>query len=188
MDSTSVSLLKRLQSPDAERAWERFVELYTPLMDFWVRKIGVPSSDASDLVQNVFATLVKKLPTFQYDRRKSFRGWLRTVTQNAARDYFRRIAARPEQTVDQLAQTVGTTVEAEFLEETEYRAHLVGRALQLMQAEFQETTWQACWRHVVEGRPAAEVARELGISANVVYISKSRILRRLREELADLLD
>lgn len=188
MDSTSVSLLQRLRSSDAEQAWERFVGLYTPLMDYWVRKIGVPASDAPDLVQNVFATLVKELPRFQYNRGKSFRDWLRTVTLNSARDYFRRTAARPQQTSDRLDETVATAGEVEFLEEAEYRAHLVGCALNLMRSEFKDTQWQACWQHVVEGRPVDEVATELGITANVVYLSKSRILRRLREELAGMLD
>jgi RNA polymerase sigma-70 factor (ECF subfamily) len=188
MDSTSVSLLQRLRSSDAEQAWERFVGLYTPLMDYWVRKIGVPTSDAPDLVQNVFATLVKELPKFQYNRGKSFRGWLRTVTLNTARDYFRRNASRPQQTSDRLAETVAAADEVEFLDEAEYRAHLVGCALNLMRSEFQETHWQACWQHVTEGRAADEVAAELGITTNVVYLAKSRILRRLREELAGMLE
>ena len=41
---------------------------------------------------------------------------------------------------------------------------------------------------VVRDRPAADVAAELGISVNSVYLAKSRVLRRLREELAGLLD
>jgi len=64
----------------------------------------------------------------------------------------------------------------------------VGRALELMRADFQPVTWQACWEFVVRDRPAAEVAAELGITINTVYLAKSRVLRRLREELAGLLD
>lgn len=188
MDSTSISLLRRLQSSDTERAWEQFVELYAPLMDYWVRKIGIPRADEPDLVQAVFTTLVKELPTFQYDRGKSFRGWLRTVTLNTARDYFRRNASRPQQTSDRLAEKVATADNVEFLEEQEFRAHLVGCALRLMRSEFKDEHWQACWQHVVEARPASEVAAELGITTNVVYLAKSRMLRRLREELAGMLD
>jgi RNA polymerase sigma-70 factor (ECF subfamily) len=57
-----------------------------------------------------------------------------------------------------------------------------------MQAEFEATTWKACWAVVVEDRPAAQVATELGISPNAVYIARSRVLRRLRRELEGLLD
>ncbi len=72
--------------------------------------------------------------------------------------------------------------------EVEYRRHLVSRALQLMQAEFAPRTWKACWEHVAAGRPAAEVAAELGISVGSVYVAKSRVMARLRQELAGLLD
>src|SRR5581483_587247 len=70
--------------------------------------------------------------------------------------------------------------------EHEYRQKLVARALELMRAEFQPTTWRACWEHVVSNRPAAEVAAELGMTVGAVYVAKGRVLRRLREELAGL--
>ena len=57
-----------------------------------------------------------------------------------------------------------------------------------MQTDFQPATWKACWETVVAGRHAADVAAELGLSENAVYLAKARVLRRLREELAELLD
>ena len=57
-----------------------------------------------------------------------------------------------------------------------------------MQAEFRPTTWKACWEHVVAGRAAAEVAAQLGITVNAVYLAKSHVLARLRQEMAGLLD
>jgi RNA polymerase sigma-70 factor (ECF subfamily) len=78
--------------------------------------------------------------------------------------------------------------DAEAFGEAEYRQHLARRALELMQAEFQHTTWKACWEHVVNDRPAAEVAAELGITVNAVYIAKSRVMRHLREHLRGLLE
>jgi RNA polymerase sigma-70 factor (ECF subfamily) len=76
---------------------------------------------------------------------------------------------------------------AELLEE-EHRRYLVRRALELMQGDFQPTSWKACWEHTVNARPAADVAAELGISENAVYIASCRVLRHLRQELAGLLD
>ena len=37
----------------------------------------------------------------------------------------------------------------------------------------------------VEGRTATDVAFDLGISRNAVYVAQSRILRRLRGELGE---
>ncbi len=78
--------------------------------------------------------------------------------------------------------------EGEAIGEAEYREYLVRRALELMQAEFQPTTWKAFWECVTANRPAAEVAGELGLTVDAVYAAKSRVLRRLREELEGLLD
>ena len=78
--------------------------------------------------------------------------------------------------------------EPDVLGETEYRQLLIARALQLMQAEFPEKMWRAAWEYIVVGRPAAEVATELGIAPGTVYVAKARILCRLREELKGILE
>jgi RNA polymerase sigma-70 factor (ECF subfamily) len=187
MDTTNISLLERLKLPVDQRAWSRFVDLYTPLIYSWARQAGLQESDAVDLVQEVFTQLVQKMPEFSYDRQKSFRAWLRTVTLNKWRDRCRRQAARPHEVTGQPAPDVPANGEGSF-GELEYRQHLVARALELMQAEFQPTTWKACWEFVVVGRPAAEVARQLGISENAVHLAKARVLRRLRRDLEGLLD
>jgi RNA polymerase sigma-70 factor, ECF subfamily len=73
MESTSSSLLLRLRQPGEQASWQRFVDLYTPLLYFWACRMGLSSADAADLVQDVFVTLVQKLPQFEYDSGKSFR-------------------------------------------------------------------------------------------------------------------
>ena len=186
MHTTPVSLLERLRQPDQQAAWTRFVELYTPLLYHWSKRLGLQESDAADLVQEVFVVLLQKLPEFTYDRRKSFRGWLRTVLLHKSEDRRRRQPPPPAPHVaaTDLLEERGPDV----LEEVEYRQYLVGRALQVMQRDFQPVTWKACWEHVVADRPAAEVAAELDISVGSVYAAKSRVLRRLRQELEGLLE
>jgi RNA polymerase sigma-70 factor (ECF subfamily) len=90
MTQTPASLLERLREPNAAEAWERLVRLYTPLLYSWARQVGLQEPDAADLVQDVFVTLFETLPTFVYDRRRSFRGWLHTLTLNKWRDRRRR--------------------------------------------------------------------------------------------------
>jgi len=188
MDSTNVSLLDRLRQPVDQNAWSRFVDLYTPLVYSWARRIGLQEPDAADLVQEVFVLLVRKMPEFVYDGHKSFRAWLRTITLNKWRDCSRRLAARPHELTGDAAPDVANHGTEDSFAEVEYRQQLVARALELMQAEFQPNTWKACWEFVVVGRPAAEVARQLGMSENAVHLAKARVLRRLRKELEGLLD
>jgi RNA polymerase sigma-70 factor (ECF subfamily) len=190
MNTTSVSLFERLRMPDsvAQSGWRRFVNLYTPLLFFWARRLGMHEQDAADLVQEVFVVLVKKLPQFAYDREKSFRGWLRTVVHNKWRERQRGRDVMNERANDADPNDLAASDHILDCCEADFQRHLTVRALQLMQAEFQPTTWKACWEHVVCDRDAAEVARELGISVNAVYVAKSRVLRRLRQELAGMLE
>jgi RNA polymerase sigma-70 factor, ECF subfamily len=187
MNTTSASLLQRLRQPNEEDAWTRFVKLYTPLLQFWSRRLGLQENDSADLLQDVFATLVQKLPEFCYNPESSFRSWLRTMMLNRWRNRVRQRIPTPIE-ADHPALADLSAPDEEAFSETEYRQHLVARALQLMQAEFPARMWKACWEHVVVGRPAVEVAAELGVAAGTVYVAKARIMSRLREELKGLLD
>jgi RNA polymerase sigma-70 factor (ECF subfamily) len=188
VDSTPASLLRRLQQPHDPVAWGRFVDLYSGLLLRWARGLHLQDADAADLVQDVFTTLVRVLPTFDYDQHKSFRGWLRTVLRNRYRDWARRRGLEPRQAdaavLTELADRDGGAV----FEEEEYRRHLVGRALELLRDEFRPTTWQAFWEHGVRGRPAGEVAAELGLTPGAVYAARFRVLARVREHLQEMLD
>jgi RNA polymerase sigma-70 factor (ECF subfamily) len=184
---TPASLLERLWQPGDQAAWARFVELYTPLLYSWARRAGLREADAADLVQDVFTVLVRKLPEFRYDPGRSFRAWLRTVTLNKWRENRRRAVPVSEPGGPPLEE-IAAPADGDSFEEAEYRRHLVGRALELIRNDFQPATWEAWCAHGVAGRPAAAVARELGLTVKAVYLAKARVLRRLRQELAGLLE
>jgi RNA polymerase sigma-70 factor (ECF subfamily) len=186
MNTTPVSLLERLREPSDRGAWARFVELYTPLLYYWSREMGLREPDAADLVQDVFALLWVKLPEFRYDPGKSFRSWLRTVTRNKWRERARKDRLRPDAAAEPLSDMAGP--ESPDLWEAEYHRHVVRKALELMQNEFEATTWKACWEVVAHDRSAADVAAELGLSVGAVRAAKFRVLARLRQELEGLLD
>jgi RNA polymerase sigma-70 factor (ECF subfamily) len=187
MDRTPASLLEKLRQPHPQAAWQRFIELYSPLLFSWCRRAGLQDHDAADLVQEVFVTLMEVLPTFSYDRDKSFRNWLRTLTLNKWRQVCRQ-RARQRAAGDAVVAEAVAENELEAFWETEYRQQVADRALRLIQTDFQESTWKAFWEHAVVGRSADEVAAELGITPGAVYSARFRVLGRLRRELAGLLD
>lgn len=188
MTTTPPSLLEKLRRTTDQDAWREFVDLYTPLLYRWARQARLQEQDAADLLQDVFTTLVRKLPEFEYDPQRSFRKWLRTVTLNRWRDLRRRRQRQPHEGDPDALKDVAGRDECEEAAESEYHEYLIGRALRLMQTDFHPTTWKACWELVVNGQPAAEVARALGITENAVYVAKCRVLGRLRQELDGLLD
>ena len=188
MQTTPISLLEQLRSPRPDQAWGRFVDLYTPLLYIWAGRLGAIGPDADDLVQDVFTTLVQQLPGFEYDRGARFRGWLWTVCRNKARERGRRaLLPVTNDNLDALTGPAGDDP-AVVVDDREYRDHITRRAMELMEADFTPETWQAFWEVTVNGRPAAEVAASLGTTVNAVYLARGRVLRRLRAELAGLLD
>ena len=185
MASTPVSLLERLRRPDDVAAWSRFVRLYAPLLFDWARGTGLQEADAADLVQDVFGVLVEQMPHFQYRPGGSFRAWLRTVLLNRWRELQRkrRVALVAE---DRLA-TVAEPADPALPTEAEEERQLLGAALRLLEGEFEPATWKAFRESMLHGRPVADVAGELGLTPNAVYVARSRVLKRLRQELAGLL-
>ncbi len=63
---------------------------------------------------------------------------------------------------------------------------LVKQVMRQVESEFEPVTWQAFWSTTIETRSASDVAETLGISIASVYQAKSRVLRRLRQQLSEL--
>ena len=191
---TSGTLLLRLRELNDREAWTEFVNRYTPRLFGWCRKQGLQDSDAADVSQEVLGKLVRAIRTFDYDpRRGSFRGWLKTVTNNAIRDFVAE-RSRPGRgsgdsqvgsalaalstpaAIGELTATLDAAAEMELLREAEARVQL----------RVKPHTWEAYRRTVLNSEPAADVARQLNLPVADVYVAKSRVLKCLREEVARL--
>ena len=185
--STSLTLLERLRAPGRSDAWNRFVQLYTPLLRTWAKRQGLRDADADDLTQEVLVKLMDELPRYARGAGQSFRGWLYRVTANQCRDFRRRVATRALPGPDGLSAVKEESPLSEFVED-EYRRTLVNRALELIRPEFAERTWTAFTQLMIENRPAEEIARDLGITENAVYLARHRVLTRLRREIGGFVE
>ncbi len=190
-DSTSESLLVQLRDSANTDAWATFADLYTPLIFYWARKNGLNTHDASDLVQEVMALVFQKLPEFQYDPTRSFRGWLRQVTLNKHRERFRRKSLA----IDSVSQSQlvnvpenGNNGSASQTWDQDYSRNLVTSAIDLMRKEFALETWEALKLFVSSERTAQDISNQTGVSTSTIYAAKSRLMKRLRQDLDGLLD
>lgn len=186
MHSTSESLLLKLKKSGTEEPWNRFVKLYTPLLFFWARRIGLQVSDASDLVQDVLGIVFQKLPYWQYDREKSFRGWLRTITLNRHRELARKQKLKLEAGGSAI-QSVADHQNAESTWDLNYARQLVASAVESMKDDFHRSTWRALKELMTTGDSVAEIARKNNVSVWTLYAAKTRLINRLRAELEGLL-
>jgi RNA polymerase sigma-70 factor (ECF subfamily) len=191
--ATSLGLLERARSHDAA-AWDRLVRLYSPLVERWCRQATLQDADAADVGQEVFLAVARGLDDFRRDPAGgTFRGWLRAITRHKIANHWRR--ARPGQAAggsdayEQFRQLPAAGHEDPSDPATAAEIDvLYRRALDLLATDFEETTWQAFWRVIVEGQRPADVAADLNVTPNAVYLAKGRVLGRLREEFRDLID
>jgi RNA polymerase sigma-70 factor, ECF subfamily len=184
--STHVSLLGRLRDPADSASWELFVRTYGAAVYHFCRRRGLQESDAVDLVQDVLAQVMISIRTFHYDpARGRFRDWLGAVTRSKLARHWR-AAARPENAKSQNNpdEIAANGVDPEWTSELD--SHLLHVALESIQASFDPTNWKAFERTWVHSEPAVEVAASLGIPVSQVYVAKSRIAKRLAEELHHL--
>jgi RNA polymerase sigma-70 factor (ECF subfamily) len=175
-------------------AWKRIMDLYRPLVLNWCARQGVRAEDAEDVAQEVFSAAAVALPAFRRDRPgDTFRGWLRGITRNQALMHFRRNQGQPfaeggsdarlelESVPDPLAGSQDEHEEAAAVN------RLYRRALDFVRGEFTERLWQAFWLTAIDERTPTDVAAELGMTPAAVRQAKSRVLRRLKQELGELL-
>jgi RNA polymerase sigma-70 factor (ECF subfamily) len=190
---TSVSLLERLGSAPNDDDWRRLHDLYQPLLRSWMARAGVPASDVDDLVQDVLLVVFRKVAGFERRGQGAFRAWLRAILAYQLRDYFRGQKYRPTATGDsdflrRLDELELPDSALSRLWDREHDEHVVASLMERVQGDFAPATWQAFLRHVQEGEPAGQVAEALGLSLNSVLLAKSRVLKRLRQAAAGLVD
>lgn len=191
--STSLTLLQRLRGNEPD-AWERVVRLYGPLVRYWCGRMGVSRDDVEDVVQDVFQVISTGLAGFRREHPgERFRAWLRGVTRHKVY-HFRRADRGPHASggtdafVRLQAVPEAPPVAPEEDDPPAELNALYRRALELVRGEFEERTWRAFWLNVLEGRSPADVAADMGVTAAAVRKAKSRVLRRLKEELGDLIE
>ena len=181
-------MLERLKSPDAPDAdWRRLHDIYVPLLRHWLGKLGVASNDVDDLAQEVWLVVLQKLPAFERRRDGSFRAWLRQLAVHLVRNWRRK--NRPAGANDEvLAQLEDPNSDLSQQWDRDHDRRVFDKLLDVARPDFAPATWNAFRRFVLDGVPAARVAVEFQLSEAAVLQAKSRILKRLRDEAAGLIE
>ncbi|MFK8112370.1 MAG: RNA polymerase sigma factor [Rubripirellula sp.] len=189
---TRLSLLARVGNKEDQAAWEQFVELYQPVIFRTAFYKGLQDADAQDVTQQVLWSVAKALEQRPHDPdRARFRTWLATVTRNAAINALRskRVdRGTGDSNVQQRLQAVADNQSDEAVLEREYQKELFRKAARIIEGEFAADTWQAFWQTTIEEKSIADVADRLNKNVGSVYAARSRIVRRLREEVQRLQD
>jgi RNA polymerase sigma-70 factor (ECF subfamily) len=179
---TRASLLGKLKESENSCAWNDFTEIYVPVIRRTALRMGLQNADADNVVQDVLLVVSQAIHQW-LDRpeRGSFRAWLFRIAKNKALDLLTRKATRPENAPNRHWESIADrdTAISSFWE-SEYRLELFSRAAKEIQKAVSESTWQAFWMSTVEAVPIKEVAEKLGVREGVVYLSRCRVLNRIR--------
>lgn len=184
---TRPSLLLELRDVENAVAWERFVDLYTPLVFQFASKRGLQEADAADVTQEVMKAVAAAIQKFEYDpARGGFRNWLFTVARSKLNNFLQQQRNNP-------MALGGTTMFRRIQEQPageeesewnhQYRLRMFHWAAETVRGEFQAPTWEAFWQTAVLNRPVGDVARGLGLSEGAIYIARSRVIARLRARI-----
>lgn len=184
VDTTRSTLLERVKLRTDRSAWKEFFDLYWPMLVGFARQRGLKLADAEDVAQECMDILSRTLPKFDYSREKgAFKNYLYTIivrkVSNRLREKHPRSAASSE---------LRAAVAPKSQSSAEWDKHWVRRhvefGLERLEGEFAESTMAAFKLYALKDWPVDRVCEALSLTANQVYLAKSRVTARLREELA----
>jgi RNA polymerase sigma-70 factor (ECF subfamily) len=187
--TTRLSLLARLGAGIDEPAWFEFASLYGPVIYRTVRIYGLQDADAQDVTQQVLWSVKKTMAIRPHDpERARFRTWLAKVTKNASLNAMRTLRPHLRGTGDSNVQRVLENAALESdqdqILDQEFEKEIFRVAAATVEAEFEPNTWKAFQLTAIEGKSIEETARLLSKQVGTVYVARSRVMRRLREEVS----
>ena len=181
-ESTSTTLIEQLKSGDDD-AWSFFLFVYRPLILSWATNSGASTSEAEDVQNDVVASMLGSLKSFEKSERKgSFRAWLKTITRRRTVDLLRK---REAAALDDFGQVPDPAEDAPESDPSDDRKIELDRALSYWKNRVKPHTYEAFHRVVIENHDPQDVASSLGVDIQVVYQACSRMLTRLRNYLGD---
>ena len=186
---TRASLIVRLRRTEDVDAWGEFVDIYQPLIIRVAKKHSLQDADAAEVAQEVLTRVAKAIDRWDPDpKRGTFRGWLYRITRNLTIEFLRGDKRRP---LTQDNSAVDWAIENHAVEsngasrefQIEYERQMFAWAAEQIETQFQSNTWQAFWLTAVKHESVDSVAKKLSMTRGAVYIARSRVMAKLKEQI-----
>ena len=189
--ATRHSLMIRLKDEQNDVAWGEFVQAYEPFLYRLAGRQGVPERHVPDVVQQILLTVAKSVDGWKPDGGEgSFRRWLATVARNVVIRFMtherRRIGGQGGTEMRDLLHNVAGAPNSDQVRQHEHE--LIVWADEQVRSEFIETSWTAFWATVIDGRSVNDVAAELNITPGSIYMSRSRIMAKIRKLIEKVME
>jgi RNA polymerase sigma-70 factor (ECF subfamily) len=203
---TRPSVLNRLRTGDDAESWAEFYRVYGKLVRDFALQAGLTDTEADEVVQETAIAMARHLPNFRYDPKVCrFKTWLLNQSSWRIKDQLKKRAQQARLAGGRESARTGegsvsprdgtsaiervpdpATVDLDALFETEWRKNLLAAALVGVKTRFTLKQIQISDLHALNEWPAADVAKALGVSVANVYVTKHRVSRALKKEIARL--
>ncbi|HBE72059.1 MAG TPA: sigma-70 family RNA polymerase sigma factor [Planctomycetaceae bacterium] len=178
-----------MRNPDDDEAWQDFVRVYSPLIYNYCRSRHVQAQDAADITQEVLLRVNRAIASFEYSSKRGlFRDWLARIVRNELSRYVgkKRTGTTVQHSQHEFLEEPGASGEDGSLWQEHFQQHILNVALERTKPQFETVTWRLFTQAWVEQKNAADVAEEQSVGVDQVYVAKSRVLKRLRQEVSRL--
>ena len=190
--TTSKTLIDKLASGE-EQPWREFFDRYQDAIRDLGDLRGLSAAECDDLVQEVMKRFLTRSKTLVFDPEKArFRTIFGRIISGIVVDIKRRRpreAALDDETLSNLTDEAPPP--DRVLDEAlllKWRSIIRAEILAQLRAEMTPLNYSIFESHVLQKLPAAEVARNLGVSAARVYLVKSRAMRKLGQMVRAAMD
>jgi RNA polymerase sigma-70 factor (ECF subfamily) len=168
-ESTDEELMEAFRQGQ-RAAFDALFNRHAPLVRGYLRRLLSSPTQADDVLQNTFLSVVRSKDRFRTGER--FKPWLYAIATNAAKDAFRRTPAGSTALED--------ASELELAFETHISDEGLRREVRHAMAQLPEAQRSAILLHWFEGLSFAEVAAAEGISESAVKVRAHRGYEKLR--------
>lgn len=174
--TTNHTLLQKMRDGD-ESSWVLFREFYRPLIAMRGIDYHLDSNEIDMLIQEVLVACFREHVLTNYDKSKGhFRDYLRTISSRKAQEII-------DSRSSDIPLTYQNTPEADDFERKwneEWKEFITAKAMEEVREAVDSRDMMVFELHVIERRPAKDIAEIFDISVDNVYQISSRITKRLQ--------
>ena len=185
--NTRPSLLLRASNQDDHKAFDEFVGYYRGFIEMVLVKMNVNIDDRKDLEQDLLLKLWKDLSKFDVNHERSnFRGWLSRVIKNVVLAFLNK-NKRSSTAIDELSLLSDKSSDNELKEmiDAEWKAHIIKLAVDKVRTHFDGSAFKI-FTLTLDGRSTEEIATELKLKENSVYVLRARVKSKFQHEIRNL--
>ncbi len=184
LNTTTSQLLEGLFDRSNNDAWRECDARYRPIIVAFARKLGLGEEDADDAAQETMTKFLQEYQAGKYDRSRGRLGsWIIGIAKYRIADLKRSRMRRREARGDSAIVGLPDDRRLEELWEAEVRREVLNRSMEELRqrTRMNRRTIRAFEMVALEQKAAAEVAHELGMTVNDVYVAKNRAIEQLRK-------